>query len=135
MDEYTRVLHCANCGTDFKPSQPLELHGSNNTWGYPCPVCQFQVTARKPARARQILAAGDFETQLSQLLSDARMRGVTPAELMRVLRDELEFAMELGHPGRRMVLSIIDLGEQETGTGAMPVRDLRDVRNSRSLAQ
>lgn len=135
MDEYNRVLHCDNCGTDFKPSQPLELHDSNNTWGYPCPVCQFQVTARKPGKARQVLAAGDFETQLSQFLADARRRGVALEEIVRVLRDELEFAMELANPGRRMVLSVIDLGEQESSTGTMQVRDLRDVRNSRSLAQ
>jgi hypothetical protein len=124
-----------NCGIDFKPTRPLEVGGSGNTWGYPCPICEFQVTPGGETDARLTLPAGDFEPQLTRLLADARARGVPPQELMRVLRDELKFTMELAHPGRRMMLNIIDLGEQEGSGGTLTMRDNRELPNGRSLVK
>lgn len=135
MNEDGLFLRCLNCGTEFKPVQLLELGGSSTTWGSPCPVCQFQVTPSRRTETRFSLPAGDFESQLSKFLVDAQARGVAPQELMRALRDELEFTMELAHPGRRMMLNIVDLGEQEGNAGTLPMRDIRELRHGRSVGK
>lgn len=133
MNEHDVIVRCLNCGTEFTPMQPLEVGGTGNLCGFPCPVCQFQGTPSKQEQASLSLPVGDFESQLSTFLTDARAHGIPPEEIMRVLHDELEFTMDLVHPARRMMLNIIDLGEQEGSADTLPMRDVRELQNGRSL--
>ena len=135
MDEYKPILRCVNCGTEFKPAGPLEFRGDRASWAYACPVCQFLVQAPRPEKVRRRLSAGELEIRLSALLADARASGVTPDDIERVLRAELEFVAELANPGRRLLVNIIDLGPQEVELGVAPVHDQRELLQSRGMTR
>jgi hypothetical protein len=56
-------------------------------------------------------------------------------EIVAVLRDELEFEAELGAPGRRMLVQIIDLGQLDPEMQSMRPSGSRKLQHRRSLAQ
>jgi threonine synthase len=112
MEEHV-VLRCANCGNEWEP-QGLSLN---------CPVCGFPAVAEMAIDSTAIRSIADLEAQLSALLLGARASGLDPDEVVRVLRDELEFAAELAHAGRRLYVQLLDLGPQEADMRAQPTRN------------
>lgn len=97
-----RELHCANCGTS------LAAAATDGT-AIVCPVCQFSNTPDvSPPRSDLTIEA--FETRLSELLAEARSSNLPPADIVHLLRDELEFAAELANRGRDLCVQIVDLG-------------------------
>ena len=135
MDQHMRLPRCPNCGTEWAPEGALVTGGEQNSWGYPCPVCLFHVTF--PAMGQELvpLSVGELQGRLTALLTEARLSGVMSDEIVAVLRDELEFEAELGAPGRRMLVQIIDLGQLDPEMQPMRPSGSRKLQHSRSLAQ
>lgn len=135
MDQHMRRARCPNCGTEWVPEGTLVTGGDQGSWGYPCPVCRFHVTFPSVAREHVPLTAGEVQSRLTTLLTEARQDSVTSQELVALLRDELEFEAELGAPGRRMLVQIIDLGQLEPEMQPMRPSGSPKLQHSRSLAQ
>jgi hypothetical protein len=81
------------------------------------------------------MSTDDLETQLRALVMSARAGGLDAEAIVRVLRDELEFAAEMGHAGRRFSVQLIDLGPQEGEILNRPVRDRREILQNRSVSK
>lgn len=128
-----RIIHCPNCGTEFSPSPFSEERHDQAKLGYECPVCHFYVSATPTLQRRTHLSLDELETELSTLFTDAFTSGLSPDMVVNVLRNELAFAAELAHPGRRLSIQIIDLGPEETEILQRPVHDPGANRQSRSL--
>lgn len=118
-------MRCVNCGTMLEPPA---LSGAADVI---CPVCNYHMASDAQSAAAHALTAAELETQLGALVVEARESGVPSEEIVRVLRDELEFAAELAHAGRRLTVQIIDLGPQEGQGLARPVRDRSSVLRGR----
>jgi hypothetical protein len=69
----------------------------------------------------------DLETRLRSLLKEAHSKGMTSAQIEKTLRDELEYEVELAHPGRRVLFQVIDLGVKDDETVSMPVKSTREL--------
>ncbi|NTU84024.1 MAG: hypothetical protein HGA45_32410 [Chloroflexales bacterium] len=95
-------LRCANCGT------PLEPPGKGASRVI-CPVCHFFNTLGAPS-SKPELTLEMLETQLGDLIAQARASDLPLDAIVHVLRDELEFAAELASSGRDLCVQIIDLG-------------------------
>jgi hypothetical protein len=96
---------CLNCGT------PLD-HSSPDAKALVCPVCHF-VNQLQPTPASHTLTSDALEAQLELLIGKARTGGLELDEIVRILRDELEFTAELASNGRNLPVQIIDLGPLE----------------------
>lgn len=118
-------LHCLNCGHVWRPDESPA--GTTAT----CPVCQFRVA--DPVADIPPVSADELETRLSTLVEAAFAGGVAPDAIVQVLQDELEFAAELAHSGRRMYVQIIDLGPQERAEITRPAPDRSTVLRSRAV--
>ncbi len=114
MVEQLSIL-CANCGT----SMDLPEGASDAVI---CPVCQF-VNELGAAPQLASFTPDALEAQLGSLIDQARTSGLELDEIVRVLRDELEFTAELASSGRNLSVQIIDLGPLET---QLPQRLMRD---------
>ncbi|HWQ12140.1 MAG TPA: hypothetical protein VNL77_05035 [Roseiflexaceae bacterium] len=125
------ILQCPNCGHTWSQNERPK-GGAQQPAGAVCPVCQFRLALTAPA-AVPALSVDELESQLSTLIDEARASGVASDAIVDILRDELAFALELAHPGRRMYIQIIDLGPQEDDALSFPVRDRSVVLRSRSL--
>jgi hypothetical protein len=112
MEEHV-LLSCTNCGHEWSP-QGASLE---------CPVCGFPAVADMAMDSAAIRSIADLEAQLSALLISARASGLDADEIVRVLRDELEFAAELAHAGRRLYVQLLDLGPQEGDMRTQPSRN------------
>jgi hypothetical protein len=66
-------------------------------------------------------------------MTSARASGLDTEAIVHALRDELEFAAEMGHAGRRFSVQLIDLGPQEGEILNRPVRDRREILQNRSV--
>ncbi len=127
---------CPNCGTKFTEAATLEVGSKLNISHLSCPVCHFDLSEADTSEAALPQSSADLESQVHDLLLYARTSGVKPAEIVQVLRDELEFAVELDRTGRRFSVQIIDLGSDEQSWGTLPTpHNNRDLINSRSFDQ
>jgi len=79
------------------------------------------------------MSVDDLSTQLGALITGARASGLAAPIIVQALRDELEFAAELAHAGRRFCVQLIDLGPQESAILQRPVRDRRAMLQTRSV--
>src|SRR5689334_6914570 len=127
-----RIVRCTNCGTEWA----LEAR-PNHLGGFPvskpaCPVCQLPLSSGETSPLR-LVSTDDLETQLRALMTSARASGLDAEAIVHVLRDELEFAAEMGHAGRRFSVQLIDLGPQEGEILNRPVRDRREILQNRSV--
>jgi hypothetical protein len=73
----------------------------------------------------------DLEAKLDTLVRSAWASGLDTEMIVHVLRDELAFAAEMSHVGRRFTVQLIDLGPQDNEIVQRPVRDRRDLLTSR----
>jgi hypothetical protein len=127
------TMRCANCGTEFAPSGPLEFRSEHDEWGYVCPVCQYHVSSSAKSESQSTMTVAQVETELRALLAKARAGGLTDRELVAVIRDELEFVAELAHSGRRLSVQIIDLGDQYTEVTGTALPDRRELLQTRVI--
>jgi hypothetical protein len=126
MSEWSSV-QCSNCGATIE----IPLLGVDIVH---CPVCQYTFELRPPVQASDFTSA-TLETSLSDLMAQARASGLDRDEIVRVLRDELEFAAELAHAGRNMTVQIIDLGPLDNQVARAPVRDRTTILRGRAVSR
>lgn len=117
-------IRCLNCGTALEA--PPE-----GAAGVICPVCQYLNDLQAPAVLA--LTADSFEARLGDLIGQARSSGLAPDEIVRVLRDELEFAAELASTGRHLTVQIIDLGPLDAEALRRPTRDRTSILRGRAV--
>jgi len=79
------------------------------------------------------VSISDLEIQLRALITTARSSGLDSAVIVNTLRDELEFAAEMGHAGRRFSVQLIDLGPQGGELLHRPLHDRREILQTRSV--
>jgi hypothetical protein len=105
----------------------------------PCPHFSSRLSCVPfaPFRARVISDAAPVhqrsQTELDALISCARASGLAVETIVRALRDELGFAAEMGRLGHRFCVQLIDLGPPEGLILHRPVRDRREILQSRSV--
>ncbi len=112
-------VQCVNCGTVIEAIP-------EGAGGVTCPVCQFYNDLSVPP-APLTITAEDLETNLGILMAQARTGGLDQDEIVRILRDELEFAAELAHTGRNFCVQLIDLGPSD-------IQNLPTLTHDRSTA-
>jgi hypothetical protein len=126
--KYAVPLRCPNCGNawtiDVVPDTLTEAV---------CSVCQYHISLAPDEVAPQISSRDDFESQLSALVTAAQTGGIDADEIVRLLRDELEFVAELTHGGHQFYVQLIDLGIQTGEVLSRPLRDRRDFLQARSM--
>jgi hypothetical protein len=132
MEERTS-LHCVNCGNTWEPAE-RQRAGEQALAEIVCPVCQYPISTAEEGRASAI-TVNDLESQLSTLIGAAFADGLEPQDIVKVLQDELEFAAEMAHAGRRLFIQIVDLGPQEAEIHASPVRDRSTILRSRAAGR
>jgi hypothetical protein len=81
----------------------------------------------------RLVSISDLETRLRALVTSARASGLASEAIVQALRDELAFAAEMGHAGRRFSVQLIDLGPQGGEILRRPVRDRRESLQTRSV--
>jgi hypothetical protein len=127
------IERCTNCGTEWDlEARPLHLDDASVSEPT-CPVCHLPVATDETAPTR-FVSTDDLENQLRALMSSARASGLGAEVIVHVLRDELEFAAEMGHAGRRFSVQLIDLGPQEGEILNRPVRDRREILQYHSVS-
>jgi hypothetical protein len=126
MSEWSSV-QCSNCGAMIE----IPLIGVDTVH---CPVCQYVFELRAPSQIHEFTPEA-LETSLSNLMAQARASGLDRDEIVRVLRDELEFAAELAHTGRNMTVQIIDLGPLESHAARPPIRDRTTILRGRVVGR
>jgi hypothetical protein len=125
------TVRCTNCGTEWAlEAQPNHL-GSFPVSKPACPVCHLPLSTGETSL--RLVSTDDLETQLRALMTSARTSGLDTEAIIHVLCDELEFAAEMGHAGRRFSVQLIDLGPQEGEILTRPVRDRREILQHRSV--
>lgn len=118
------TVRCLNCGT------PLEAPAEGAT-GVECPVCHFTNDLGAPPAFA--MSTESFEARLGELIGQARVGGLAADEIVRVLRDELEFAAELASGGRQLTVQIIDLGPLDVEVLRRPARDRTSTLRGRTV--
>lgn len=108
------TICCGNCGTALDKIPP-------GAAGVYCPVCQFYNDLSERPRALAV-SADALGSSLGSLVTQARAGGLADDEIVRVLREELEFAAELAQAGRQIFVQIVDLGPSEQLAPARPAR-------------
>jgi hypothetical protein len=127
------IVRCTNCGTEWAlEARSIHLGGASVSEPT-CPVCHLPLSTGETSPLR-LVSADDLETQLRALMSSARASGLDTEVIVQVLRDELEFAAEMGHAGRRFSVQLIDLGPQEGEILNRPVRDRREILQHHSVS-
>lgn len=118
------AIRCVNCGT------ALELP-PEGVAGVTCPVCGYlnELNATEALH----LTADTLEGELGDLIGRARVSGITNDEIVRILRDELEFAAELASGGRHLTVQILDLGPLEVAGLHRPARERSNPLRGRSV--
>jgi hypothetical protein len=133
------MMHCANCGAEWpvEAAAPVEQAvPAEQPTSLTCPICGYRVASGPSSpEGRTAITADYLESQLVQLIAGARESGLEPETIVRILRDELEFAAELMHAGRQICVQIVDLGAYEGMAMARPMRDRAAVLRGRSLNQ
>lgn len=132
----TQPLSCPNCGTKFNQVANASSRAATNGQTQPmiCKVCHFDLAGTVSKELAQPQSSAELENLVHDLLIGARTRGVNTAEIVQVLREELEFAAELAGTGRRFSVQIIDLGpEEQSGAMLQTLNNNRDLLNSRSF--
>ncbi len=119
---------CTNCGTVWTPA---ELQ-AEQALARSCPVCGMS-EAGGETNSLGVSSAGELADQLGALINSARQGGLPADVIVQALRDELEFAAEMAHAGRHFCVQLIDLGPQESDILQRPVRDRREVLQTRSV--
>lgn len=119
-----REAVCENCGTVLAVPDGEAV--------VVCPVCGLQHSGDL-IHSAPLLTSDSFESQLGALISQAHRDGLPPDEIVRVLRDELEFTAELAHSGRQFLVQLVDLGPLETRGAPQPQRDGGTTLRSRSV--
>lgn len=132
------LVRCPNCGTEWRPETMRQLQGGIPAASYTCPTCNFRVSATTSDTSATPLALAsirDLEDQLRLLIDEARLSGLDEDSIAGALRNELEFITELGHLGHRFSVQIIDLGPQDFELTQRPLRDRREILQTRSVGQ
>lgn len=122
------VTRCTNCGTVWTPAEQRAEQEAEQA----CPVCGLVEAAGAAAPAR-VSSADELAEQLSALINSARLGALDADVIVQTLRDELEFAAEMANVGRHFCVQLIDLGPQEGDILQRPVRDRREVLQTRSV--
>ncbi|MBK9712450.1 MAG: hypothetical protein IPO81_14210 [Kouleothrix sp.] len=117
-----RSVRCTNCGTKWTPKAGVAA----------CPVCQLPMS-KGEAALKRAMSADDLSSQLGALITSARASGLSAATIVQALRDELEFAAEMAQAGRHFCVQLIDLGPQESNILQRPLRDRREILQTRSV--
>ncbi len=131
----TEQIICPNCGTKFNVDPTSEMESKEQQAApLSCPVCHYDLMKTGTSESAALpKSSTDLETMVHDLLLHARSSGVKPADIVQVLRDELEFAVGLARTGRRYSVQIIDLGSDDQNMGVQPApynnRDLINTRN------
>ena len=127
-----RTVRCTNCGTEWTlEDRPIHLAGASVSEPT-CPVCHLPLSTGETSPLH-LVSTGDLETQLRALMTSARASGLDSEAIVHALRDELEFAAEMGYAGRRFFVQLIDLGPQGGEILNRPVRDRREILQTRSV--
>ncbi len=124
----SQATRCTNCGTVWTPAEQQAEQNSAEA----CPVCGL-VELAGGAAAPGVSSADELAELLSALITGARQGGLDADVIVQTLRDELEFAAEMAHTGRHFCVQLIDLGPQESNILQRPVRDRREVLQTRSV--
>jgi hypothetical protein len=127
-----RSVRCTNCGTEWTPAPRVLDQGGASTGADACPVCHLPLSTSDTAPTDAV-SVDDLANQLGEFIAEARASGLDADAIVQVLRDELEFAAEMAHTGRRFFVQLIDLGPQESTIVQRPVRDRREMLQSRSV--
>lgn len=130
MTEQLKLIRCANCGTEWSPTVAPSGYGHSASADAVCPVCHLAV-AESAASLVAIDSVTDLEARLAALMRGAWASGLDSEAIVHVLRDELVFAAEMRHNGRRFTVQLIDLGPQENELQQRPLRDRRELLNHR----
>ena len=129
-----RTVRCTNCGTEWAlEARSIHLGGASVSKTI-CPVCHLPLSTSETSPL-DMMSTDDLVTQLRTLISSARASGLDAEAIVQALRDELEFAAEMGHVGRRFSVQLIDLGPQEGEILNRPVRDRRESLQNRSVGK
>ena len=129
-----RTVRCTNCGTEWALEARSMHLGTASVSKTTCPVCQLPLSMSEMS-PQDMLSTDDLEARLRALMTSARASGLNAEAIVHALRDELEFAAEMGHVGRRFSVQLIDLGPQEGEILNRPVRDRREVLQNRSVSK
>jgi len=122
MENEILKVYCNNCGTVIPRTDNQSPGSSQQSSEFDCPVCQFHngATQAQVAFNLEALSPSQLESELRRLLAKAHSSQLGTAEIVEVLRKELEFEAELGQTGRRILVQIIDLDFQEAGKAVQP---------------
>jgi hypothetical protein len=114
--------------------------GSANDRSGPCPHFSSRLSCvpSAPFCARVVSDAAPVQQRsgdrkLDALISRARASGLAAETIVNALRGELEFAAEMAHLGHRFCVQLIDLGPPEGLILHRPVRDRREILQTRSV--
>ncbi len=134
MEHEIFKVYCNNCGTLLPRTGYQSLESSQPSSEFDCPVCQFHngvtQTQAQVAFNLEALSPSQLESELRRLLAKAHSSQLSAAEIVEVLRKELEFEAELGQTGRRILVQIIDLDFQEAGKADQPFQTSREKYQS-----
>ena len=126
------TVRCPNCGMEWTLEARSTDQGVATVSAAACPVCHLLLSVPELSGMR-LMSISDLETELDVLMSSARASGLAAETIVDALRDELEFAAEMGHLGHHFVVQLIDLGPREGAILQRPVRDRRAILQSRSI--
>lgn len=130
MNRRCVFLKCNQCGTQF--SATFGRGASRSTLPQECPVCHARVGLANLSDMGVAPYRGDFRAELEVLVCEARNRGVTSAEIMQALQEELQFESDLA--GRVVAVKLIELGPGTLGAARPSARDWSDASPSRPSA-
>lgn len=121
------TFNCVNCGTVLEQAD-------SSIGSVVCPVCHFINEVRAASEPGEF-TFDTLEHELGALIDHARSSGIGLDEIVRALRDELEFTAELASSGRNLSVQIIDLGPMESQGLQRPVRDRGAMLRGRAVGR
>ncbi len=123
MSRRCLFLKCDQCGTQFSVTFGRERgHG---VLPHECPVCHAHVSAANLSDMGRASFRGNLRAELEALLCAARSQGVSPAEIMQALQDELQFEAELS--GRNVAVKVVELGPGPMPLSRFATRERKDT--------